>query len=649
MDDGPSRLKRWKSKFFLIDRRAILDHLTRRHSHSYVSDDLPTDGYNRNDVKRLRVHLICLREMKEEVLVRSGLSFVWSNKECDLVFRRKDDNFEMSIYDFMTLPSWGDAKIVEETHHLFDPLLERVPSHTTALTAYDALIMLPTLNEVAAAQPDPHFARKSKGPSQVRVQSASATASEPSQPSKKRRLKKRASEFGSSAPELETHHLFDPLLERVPSHTTALTAYDALIMLPTLNEVAAAQPDPHLQAEGLNEANITDFCTELEDRMERDEGTSIRTDSVPTPPLGKRLGPPPSMVVASISGPPFVGTSTHASTSVADGFARKSGAEVMRRQMNPLDALVRSALSRDAEYDEIPKDDFDTATRSEEIELTLFLLAPGPYHMSYPYEDVCRKALDRTITPAELRRTESLLPLELSNRVNILSALLVSHGMKFNSRYTDLVASRVRLQEKLDQKTGYVKVLHSEVTSLDDKLDKVQRDSDALGQENKELRSQRDVASEEGYMDAVDELRTEVTQFISSGVEGLVRRLLSSDEFHAALAHVASIGINYGVERGLRMGSTDANFEAAARKVSNFHIGAKADFNKALVAFPTTLFPFLGKVVAAVGGSLSEMTQILPDKLARSATLVPIIPPIVNEASDQVPHDRASNDSASSI
>ncbi|GKA50412.1 hypothetical protein Tco_0743485 [Tanacetum coccineum] len=125
MDDGPSSLKKWKSKFFLIDRIAILDHLTWRHSHSCVSDDLPADGYDRNDVERLHVHLIRLREMREEVLVRSVLSSVWSNKECD----------PMSIYDFMTLPSWGDAKIVEEPHHLSEPLLERVPSHTTAPAA----------------------------------------------------------------------------------------------------------------------------------------------------------------------------------------------------------------------------------------------------------------------------------------------------------------------------------------------------------------------------------------------------------------------------------------------------------------------------------------------------------------------------------
>ncbi|GJZ53433.1 hypothetical protein Tco_0608318 [Tanacetum coccineum] len=101
--------------------------------------------------------------------------------------------------------------------------------------------------------------------------------------------------------------------------------------------------------------------------------------------------------------------------------------------------------------------------------------------------------------------------------------------------------------------------------------------------------------SEQTLIDAGDKLRMEGTQFIGSDVEGLVRR-------------------------GLRMGRTNADFEAAARKVSNFRVGAQADFNKALVAFPTTLFPFLGKVVVAARGALSEVTQILSDKLARSAT-----------------------------
>nr|GEX24613.1 hypothetical protein [Tanacetum cinerariifolium] len=417
-----------------LDRRAILDHITWRHSHSCVFDDLPTDGYDHNEVEQLRVHLIRLCEMKEEVLVRSGLRCIWSNKECD-------------------------AKIVEELHRLSASFLEHVSSHTTAPAA-----ALPTLDEVAAAQPDLRLARKSKGPSQVMVWSASATVFEPRQPSKKRRLKKRASKASFSTPELR-----------------------------------------------------------------------------------QAKGPPPAMVVASVSGPPLIGTSAHASTSrhslalggsAAGGFVGKFGAKVMRRQMDPLDSLARSALSHDAEYDGILDDDFGTTNRGKEIELTLFPLTPSPYQMSYPYDGV------------------------------------------------------------------------SSPISLDNKLEKVERDYDALGQENIELRSQRDVASEE----------MKVTQFIGSGVEGLVRRLLASDEFHATLAHVAYLGINYGVERGLSMGRSNADFEAAARKVSNFHIGAEADFNEALVAFPTTSFPFLGKIVVEAGGALSEVTQILPDKLARSAT-----------------------------
>ncbi|GKD34997.1 hypothetical protein Tco_1250506 [Tanacetum coccineum] len=420
MDDGPSSLNKWKDKFFLIDHRA-------------------------DDVQQLCARLICLCEMREAVLVRSGL--------------------KMSIYNFMTLPSCSDAKIVEESHHLSLPLLERVPSHTTALASKGAIILMPTPDEIPAI--------------------------------KKRKLQKRASEAGSSALELG-------------------------------------------YAKGVNKADLANLCAELEDSLERDEGVSTRAVAAPIPHLGKRLGAPPSIAVASVSKPSHIGTSALAPTSgrslsiggaVASGRARKSEAqmdEVMRRRMDPLDCLARSALARDVEYDQILDDDFGIATRGKEIDLTLFPLAPGPYRMPYPYKgvssplytreewnglnapecnvlykdifkdpDVCRKALDRTITPAGLRRIESLLPLELSTRVNVLSALLVTHGYKLDSRYTNLVSSRAHFQEKLDKKKGDVELLRSEVTSLDSKLENLQRDCDALGQENIELRSQRDVASEE--------------------------------------------------------------------------------------------------------------------------------------------------------
>nr|GFC30231.1 hypothetical protein [Tanacetum cinerariifolium] len=97
-----------KDKFFLIDCRAILDYLTWRHSCSCVSDDLPTDGYDRND---------------------------------------------------------SDAKVVEESHHLSLPLLERVPSHTTAPAIKGAIIPLPTPDEIVSSLPDLCLAKKSKGSS----------------------------------------------------------------------------------------------------------------------------------------------------------------------------------------------------------------------------------------------------------------------------------------------------------------------------------------------------------------------------------------------------------------------------------------------------------------------------------------------------
>nr|GEY41302.1 hypothetical protein [Tanacetum cinerariifolium] len=453
----------FKDKFFLIDRRAIPDYLTWRHYCSCVSDDLPIDGYDHNDVEQLCAHVICLREIKEEVLVHSGLSSVWFNKECDPVFRRIDDNAGR-LGVIISIPYLFDANVVEESHHLSLLLLKRVPSHTTVQAVKGAIILLLSPDEIAASLPNSCIAKNSKGPSEA-----------------------------------------------------------------------------------------------------RDKGVSTRAVSVPILCLGKRLGAHPSITVVSASEPSHVRTLAPACTS---GHSLSLGGMM--------------------------------------------------------------KALDQTITPVELRRTESLLPLELSNHVNILSALLVSHGYELNFCYTNLVSSRARLQEKLNQKKGDVRFLRSEVTSLDNKLEKLQRDYDAVGQETRELCSQRDDAFEEvknlesqltdakvAFIGLMEELTQTDVKLSKQALnmrdlqnELALERLLSSDEFHAALARAASLDINYGT---------------------------KADFDKALVDFPTTPFPFLGKVAMAVGCTLFDVAQILPDKFARSATLVSTAPSGVNEAPDQVP------------
>nr|GEX53000.1 hypothetical protein [Tanacetum cinerariifolium] len=250
--------------------------LFQRHSHSCISDDLPTDSYDRDDVARLGTRLIRLREINEAALVRFVLSFAWSNPKCDPVFRKKDDSSEMSVYDFMTLPTWENAKFVEEPHEFASSILQRVQSNTTS--------------------PD------TEGPS------------EPDQSRRKRRMRRKSLEAGSSTSAIE-------------------------------------------RAQDTKGADFSDYCTLLEDTLDRDEGTSF--GAVFAPPL--RL--------ANV------------------GSYRKARAEVIRRQIDHLDTLAWGAFSHDQDYDEIPEDDFATASLGEVIDLTIFPLTPGPCVMAYPFVD----------------------------------------------------------------------------------------------------------------------------------------------------------------------------------------------------------------------------------------------------------------------
>nr|GEU75446.1 reverse transcriptase domain-containing protein [Tanacetum cinerariifolium] len=352
------------------------------------------------------------------------------------------------------------------------------------------------------------MARRSQGPSKGKTRISLAVAFEPNQPSKKRKLRKRVLVVGSSNMEVE-------------------------------------------QTKGLGDADISNFWVELEGSLERSNNTPVRAIFAPCRILTY------IRVATPIRGVARKG-------SVTGGFVGKPGFEVAQRCLDLLDTLARSALSYDTKYDQILEDDFATASRGEEIDMTFFPFAPGSYEL-FRDPNVCRRAFDQTITPAELRRTESLIPLELLNCFNVLSALMVS------TRYTNLVASKARLRKSLSVNRGL---------------------TDELAQTNAKLSDQAIV---------VRNLQNELA----------LESLLSSDEFHAALAHVSPL----------------------------------AEFNKALAAFPSIWFPFLGKVVVAAEGALSDVTKVFPDKLVYSATLVISTPPVVSEDLDQAPVDHVINGS----
>nr|GEW99611.1 hypothetical protein [Tanacetum cinerariifolium] len=83
-------------------------------NHSYPKP--PAGSFNMEDVRRLSVHVIKLRDMPEGVLVLSGLSHVWKSRTCDPVLQGANGNV-MGIHDFVCLPEWTGAEVQDEPHH----------------------------------------------------------------------------------------------------------------------------------------------------------------------------------------------------------------------------------------------------------------------------------------------------------------------------------------------------------------------------------------------------------------------------------------------------------------------------------------------------------------------------------------------------
>ncbi|GJY78492.1 reverse transcriptase domain-containing protein, partial [Tanacetum coccineum] len=308
----------------------------------------------------------------------------------------------------------------------------------------------------------------------------------------------------------EPHGFVDSILQRVENHTTAPATEGALIPKPTPKEIIASQSDFKL-AKNLtlctptaehgddakdvdqgNDLSETDYCVYLEGNLERNEG------------------------IAPV------------------GVAGKAQAEVM-------DLLAQSALARDREYDNFLMMTFPLATLEANILGKEIFKDPS----------ICMLAFDRIVTLAELERTESMSLLQLSNRMDVLTAFL-------ENKY---------LLDLNDASSNDVKKL----------MDQLAEGEAVVA---------RDMAATEQLFDV---LQSEVTHFLSSNFDGLVR------------------------------GCAWVTLMLSFKKVSKFVLGAQAEFDKAIANIPFTHFPFLAKISEATESTLSEVASIQPDKIARPA------------------------------
>ncbi|GJT64399.1 hypothetical protein Tco_1015879 [Tanacetum coccineum] len=131
LKDAPTSLKKWKDKFFLVDRRAAPIAMACRHHDSSVAEPFPKPTeYNASDVTKLREVVISLRKPPPSLLYVAGLSNVW--KHASRVFSLKDSKGKVvTMAKFLRFPNFKGCKIVGGD--LLPPGSARV-THLSSLT-----------------------------------------------------------------------------------------------------------------------------------------------------------------------------------------------------------------------------------------------------------------------------------------------------------------------------------------------------------------------------------------------------------------------------------------------------------------------------------------------------------------------------------
>ncbi|GJZ81592.1 hypothetical protein Tco_0646586 [Tanacetum coccineum] len=112
-----SSLKGWKKKFFLLDRRAILDAMPWRHGDTDLHDDFLIT-YKENDNDCLSEFLVPLRPPPRHLLYMCGLTMACRHPDLQYNIKDKDKNV-ISMDTFLKLPTWTRTVISKG-----DPVLE---------------------------------------------------------------------------------------------------------------------------------------------------------------------------------------------------------------------------------------------------------------------------------------------------------------------------------------------------------------------------------------------------------------------------------------------------------------------------------------------------------------------------------------------
>ncbi|GJT42045.1 hypothetical protein Tco_0941910 [Tanacetum coccineum] len=302
--------------------------------------------------------------------------------------------------------------------------------------------------------------------------------------------------------------------------------------------------------------------------------------------------------------------SSHASHGVIEDVSSPAQEAMTAPGTQPLDT--------DAGADEIASDGnvdsyFDARvsnTAGDVLERDLLSFVPGPYYIPYPYDEnngcesppytkddwdeihgvnlglrrkelykdpkVCRTAIDRFPTPAEIHRLHELSSVELSDRMSVLQCQLITHGRAFHARYDHSLREVERLAKRCAQQI--------------------------IKKQNADLKQHKEStvhASEE-----VSGLKAELEPL------SLSEKAKIEEELKSQLEHR---------ERQAEEILPPFFSQISLHLVAGFIPNAKEKFDRVIAAFPDTTFPFLDKVSQHSQSSLQDIARLEPDRVTPSS------------------------------
>ncbi|GJR63669.1 hypothetical protein Tco_1505831 [Tanacetum coccineum] len=199
-----SCMKKWKGRFFFIDRRAIPDAMCWRHHDSDISDPAPKDGFDEDDVIALTNQPIDIRGIPSGLLFSAGLAITWEFPKFRPLFKDPEGNV-VTMSEYLRLP-FLSGMTIEAGGALTEQ--DVILQHTTPPLSEDEQVPGKTDSQQRVEASDPKIVA-------TRIRKAQAAA--------KRKAEKNRGSEGASGPEGSSKRRKEKSTDQIPCPTPLRT------------------------------------------------------------------------------------------------------------------------------------------------------------------------------------------------------------------------------------------------------------------------------------------------------------------------------------------------------------------------------------------------------------------------------------------